>query len=67
MGRSLEAPASTRRGTSPARLRRQRPSGLQPPDPQDIVVIGATGDLARRKLLPALYNLFVADLLPPEG
>ena len=28
------------------------------PGDQDIVIVGATGDLARRKLLPALYNLF---------
>jgi glucose-6-phosphate 1-dehydrogenase len=39
---------------------------LQPPDPQDIVIIGVSGDLARRKLLPALYNLAGAGLLP-EG
>ncbi|MFN2568273.1 MAG: glucose-6-phosphate dehydrogenase [Candidatus Dormibacteria bacterium] len=37
-----------------------------PPD-QDIIVIGATGDLASRKLLPALYNLCVEDLLPRRG
>lgn len=29
-----------------------------------IVIFGATGDLARRKLLPAIYNLWLADLLP---
>jgi len=33
-------------------------------EPTTIVVFGATGDLARRKLLPGLYHLFVADLLP---
>ncbi|HWO71378.1 MAG TPA: glucose-6-phosphate dehydrogenase [Actinomycetota bacterium] len=31
-----------------------------------IVIFGATGDLARRKLLPALYHLHVEGLLP-EG
>jgi glucose-6-phosphate 1-dehydrogenase len=31
-----------------------------------IVLFGATGDLAKRKLLPGLYHLFVAGLLP-EG
>ncbi|MDZ4277613.1 MAG: glucose-6-phosphate dehydrogenase [Dehalococcoidia bacterium] len=42
--------------------------GLEKPQDQDIVIIGATGDLARRKLLPALYNLFYADnLLPDSG
>jgi glucose-6-phosphate 1-dehydrogenase len=34
---------------------------------QDIIIVGATGDLAQRKLLPALYNLYVRDLLPKKG
>ena len=40
---------------------------LQPPAKQDIVLIGGTGDLAQRKLLPAIYNLFLDGLLPLEG
>lgn len=40
---------------------------LKPPAPQDIVIVGATGDLSRRKLLPALYNLAAAGLLPERG
>ena len=40
---------------------------LEPPAPQDIVVVGASGDLSRRKLLPALYNLAAAGLLPRRG
>jgi len=36
----------------------------QPPKPQAIVIFGASGDLTRRKLLPALYSLFLEDLLP---
>jgi glucose-6-phosphate 1-dehydrogenase len=39
---------------------------LTPPDPQAIVVFGATGDLTRRKLLPALYHLHLEGLLPPR-
>ena len=31
-----------------------------------IVLFGATGDLAKRKLLPGLYHLFVAGLLPEK-
>jgi glucose-6-phosphate 1-dehydrogenase len=31
-----------------------------------IVIFGATGDLAHRKLLPALYNLAADDYLPSE-
>jgi glucose-6-phosphate 1-dehydrogenase len=33
-------------------------------DPSVIVIFGITGDLAHRKLLPALYNLYVAHHLP---
>jgi glucose-6-phosphate 1-dehydrogenase len=40
---------------------------LKAPPPQDIVIIGASGDLSRRKLLPALYNLAAAGLLPRRG
>ncbi|CAN5854759.1 glucose-6-phosphate dehydrogenase [soil metagenome] len=36
------------------------------PDPCLIVVFGATGDLTSRKILPAIYNLRRAGLLPPE-
>ena len=37
------------------------------PDPCVIVIFGATGDLTHRKILPALYNLRRAGLLPPES
>jgi len=40
---------------------------LRPPAEQDIVVFGASGDLASRKLLPALYNLGAEGLLPERG
>ena len=29
-----------------------------------MVIFGGTGDLTRRKLMPALYNLVYDDLLP---
>ena len=32
--------------------------------PQAMVVFGASGDLTKRKLLPAFYNLFVRGLMP---
>jgi glucose-6-phosphate 1-dehydrogenase len=35
-----------------------------PPEPSLIVIFGAGGDLARRELIPALYQLFRDDLLP---
>ncbi len=37
-----------------------------PVDPFDLVVFGATGDLARRKLIPALYHR-LHDGQMPEG
>ena len=37
---------------------------LAPPPDQDIIVVGASGDLAQRKLIPALYNLHAENLLP---
>jgi glucose-6-phosphate 1-dehydrogenase len=49
-----------------------RPPGHSPrhghakPDPHVIVLFGATGDLAKRKLLPGLHHLFRAGLLPEQ-
>ena len=40
---------------------------LTPPPDQDVVVVGASGDLSARKLLPALYNLSAEGLLPRRG
>jgi glucose-6-phosphate 1-dehydrogenase len=37
---------------------------LQPPEPQALVVFGASGDLTKRKILPALYNLSAEGHLP---
>jgi glucose-6-phosphate 1-dehydrogenase len=37
---------------------------LRAPKPQAIVVFGASGDLATKKIIPALYNLAVRGLLP---
>lgn len=38
--------------------------GLERPDPHVIVIFGASGDLTRRKAVPALYNLYAENLLP---
>ena len=38
----------------------------QRPDNHVMVLFGATGDLARRKLLPGLFHLHAAGLLPRE-
>jgi glucose-6-phosphate 1-dehydrogenase len=36
------------------------------PDPSTVVLFGGTGDLAHRKVLPALYHLWRTNLLPHE-
>src|ERR1043165_5413209 len=36
------------------------------PDPCSFVIFGVTGDLTHRLVIPALYNLAVADLLPDQ-
>ena len=60
------APARKRAGATsvPARAGRVRVSAEGRPDNYVIVVFGAAGDLARRKLLPGLFHLAAAGLLP---
>jgi glucose-6-phosphate 1-dehydrogenase len=41
-------------------------NGSPRPDNHVIVLFGATGDLARRKLLPGLFHLHAAGLLPKD-
>lgn len=38
-----------------------------PVDPFDLVIFGATGDLARRKILPALYRRFAEGQMTPDA
>ncbi|HYH27602.1 MAG TPA: glucose-6-phosphate dehydrogenase, partial [Actinomycetota bacterium] len=38
---------------------------IEPPEPTAVVIFGASGDLTRRKLIPALFHLYLEDLLPP--
>jgi glucose-6-phosphate 1-dehydrogenase len=40
------------------------PPGVGPRFPQVVVLVGATGDLARRKLLPGLFHLSTAGFIP---
>ncbi|USI71693.1 glucose-6-phosphate dehydrogenase [Sphingomonas morindae] len=40
------------------------PQGVGPRHPQLVVLFGATGDLARRKLLPGLFHLASAGFIP---
>jgi glucose-6-phosphate 1-dehydrogenase len=51
---------------APASARNPLEAGLErmPVGPTSLVIFGATGDLARRKLLPAIYNLAHEGALP---
>ena len=40
------------------------PAGVGPRFPQVVVLVGATGDLSRRKLLPGLFHLASAGFIP---
>jgi len=42
-------------------------SRVIPVGPFDLVIFGATGDLARRKILPGLYHRFQVGQMPPEA
>src|SRR5208283_5819566 len=45
----------------------QLPKGSERiPDPGILVIFGASGDLTKRKLLPAYFHLFQANLLPQQ-
>src|SRR2546429_5227347 len=39
---------------------------VRPGDPCAFVIFGASGDLTKRKLLPALYNLAKKQLIPKD-
>ncbi|MFL5714234.1 MAG: glucose-6-phosphate dehydrogenase, partial [Chloroflexota bacterium] len=61
-----------RSGKRPSRARRAENvlrDGLRlerVPDPSIVVLFGATGDLAHRKVIPALYQLWRTNLLPHD-
>ena len=40
------------------------PPGVGPKDPQVVVLVGATGNLSRRKLLPGLFHLSSTGFIP---
>lgn len=37
---------------------------MKVPENQILIIFGASGDLTKRKLIPALYDLFCQNLLP---
>jgi glucose-6-phosphate 1-dehydrogenase len=54
-----ERPPRTAAETSPF-------GGPRSPEPSSLTIFGVTGDLAHRKLIPALYDLACHGVLPPE-
>ncbi|MFP4499021.1 MAG: glucose-6-phosphate dehydrogenase, partial [Vulcanimicrobiota bacterium] len=52
----IHAKVITEKNLSPCREERPGPCGM--------VIFGASGDLANRKLIPALYSLFKKELMP---
>jgi glucose-6-phosphate 1-dehydrogenase len=67
--RELRLAREGRRRERPAPIENPLREGLRlerVPDPAILVLFGATGDLAHRKVIPALYHLWRTDLLPHE-
>jgi glucose-6-phosphate 1-dehydrogenase len=67
MATAVETPVEkpeqkTTTATSPVDTKK----GERVPDPCIVVIFGASGDLTKRKLLPALFHLEQAGLLPKE-
>ncbi len=65
----LASEQTRRRATSSRTLDNPLREGLRlerVPDPSAFVLFGATGDLAHRKVVPALYQLWRTHLLPHE-
>ena len=45
-------------------LKQKNENDMNKPENQILVIFGASGDLTKRKLIPALYSLEVQNLLP---
>jgi glucose-6-phosphate 1-dehydrogenase len=54
----------TANGTDTPNPLREGPRMGRPPEPVSVVIFGATGDLTKRKLVPALYSLAQETRLP---
>ena len=63
---SDEAPQKRRISARPSQIIRSLGTNRRQADPCTIVILGAQGDLTKRKLMPAIYQL-VQDKLLPEG
>jgi glucose-6-phosphate 1-dehydrogenase len=49
---------------SDASSNQNQPANQKKPDPCSFIIFGVTGDLTHRLVIPSLYNLAAADLLP---
>src|ERR1700761_8901927 len=58
--------ATTEVRVAPEHVRKSSQGDVRKPDPIVVVIFGASGDLTKRKLLPALFHLEQAGLLPQE-
>ena len=61
----MAAAAVTQAQVSPENRKTSRPKE-RTPEPTVVVIFGASGDLTKRKLLPALFHLEQSGLLPKE-
>jgi glucose-6-phosphate 1-dehydrogenase len=67
--RELRLARDSRKRTTPRQQQNVLREGLRlerVPDPSVLVLFGATGDLAHRKVVPALFQLWRTNLLPHE-
>src|SRR5919108_5337322 len=67
--RDLRLAREGRRQAAPKQIENPLREGLRlerVPDPNTFVLFGSTGDLAHRKVFPALYQLWRTNLLPHE-
>jgi glucose-6-phosphate 1-dehydrogenase len=58
--------ATTEVKVSPEDVAQATKTNLRVPEPGVVVIFGASGDLTKRKLLPALFHLEEAGLLPEQ-
>ncbi len=56
--------ATTEIKIAPEHVQKSSKSDVHTPDPIIVIIFGASGDLTKRKLLPALFHLEQAGLLP---
>jgi glucose-6-phosphate 1-dehydrogenase len=58
--------ATTEIKIAPEDVRKSSQGDVRVPDPTIVVIFGASGDLTKRKLLPALFHLEQGGLLPEQ-